>query len=43
MWIQKIKLKHPDMKIRELTVGDELSDSEWQKIMKKYHVKKMNS
>jgi hypothetical protein len=43
MWIRKIKMKHSNLKIRELTTEGSLSDVEWHKLMEKYHVKKMNA
>jgi hypothetical protein len=43
MWIRKIRMKHSNQKIRELTSDGSLSDVEWHKLMEKYHVKKMNA
>ena len=43
MWIRKIKMKHSNLIIRELTAGDSLSDTEWHELMEKYQGKKMNA
>lgn len=43
MWIKKIKMKHSNLKMRELTTEGSLSDVEWHKLMEKYTNKQMNA